>query len=147
MFDNDGTLWAEQPAYFQALFIRDRIQAMAPQQPQWQTPEPHASLLKADLQAVLAGREKALLQLAMSTRAGMTTDEFRLIVDDGITTARHPTTGHLDTEVTYTPMCAFAYDRPSHIGQLARGVDAAGARGWTVVSMKRDWRTVFAPAK
>jgi phosphoserine phosphatase len=267
VFDNDGTLWAEQPAYFQALFIRDRIKALAPQHPEWKTQEPYASLLKGDLKAVLAGGEKALLQLAMATHAGMTTDEFRQIVSDWIATARHPKTGRLYTEMTYAPMrelldhlrangfktfivsgggiefmrpwaervygippeqvigssiqtkyevrngqpvlarlpalnfiddkagkpvgiqqhigrrpiAAFgnsdgdfemlawttsapgarlgvivhhddaereyAYDRKSHIGKLDRGLDEAGARGWTVVSMKDDWKTVFAPVK
>jgi phosphoserine phosphatase len=267
VFDNDGTLWAEQPAYFQALFIRDRIHALAPQHPEWKTQEPYASLLKGDLKAVLAGGEKALLQLAMSTHAGMTTDEFRQTVSDWIATARHPKTGRLYTEMTYAPMrellvylrangfktwivsgggiefmrpwaervygvppeqvigssiqtqyevrkgqpvlvrlpalnfvddkagkpvgihqhigrrpiAAFgnsdgdfemlswatsgagarlgvivhhddaereyAYDRKSHIGKLDRGLNEAGALGWTVVSMKDDWKTVFAPAQ
>jgi len=267
VFDNDGTLWAEQPVYFQALFIRDRIQALAPKNPAWKTQEPYASVLKGDMKAVMAGGEKALMQLAMSTHAGMSTDEFTQIVKEWIGTARHPKTGRPFTEMTYQPMkellaylrangfktwivsgggvefmrpwteqvygippeqvvgssirttfewrdgkpvlmrlpelnffddkagkpvaiqqhigrrpiAAFgnsdgdfemlawttggagarlgvivhhddaereyAYDRKSHIGKLDRGLNEAGARGWTVVSMKDDWKTVFAPVK
>jgi phosphoserine phosphatase len=267
VFDNDGTLWAEQPVYFQALFIADRVKALAPKHPAWKTQEPYASLLKGDLKAVAAGGEKALLQLMMATHAGMSSDEFSRIVGDWIATARHPKTGRLLTEMTYAPMrelldhlrasgfktyivsgggiefmrpwaervygippeqvigssiktrfewrdgqpvlvrlaevnfiddkagkpvgiqqhigrrpiAAFgnsdgdfemlawatggvgarlgvivhhddaereyAYDRKSHIGKLDRGLNEAGARGWTVVSMKADWKLVFAPAR
>jgi phosphoserine phosphatase len=267
VFDNDGTLWAEQPVYFQALFIRDRIKALAPKHPEWKTQEPYASLLKGDLKTVMAGGEKALLQLAMATHAGMTSDEFSAIVSDWIATARHPKTGRLLTDMTYQPMKEvlaylrangfktfivsgggiefirpwaervygvppeqvigssiktkyevrdgkpvlvrlpelnfindkagkpvgiqqhigrrpiaafgnsdgdfemlewttsalgarlglmvhhddaereFAYDRKSHIGKLDRGLNEAGPRGWTVVSMKSDWKTVFSPAQ
>ena len=267
VFDNDGTLWAEQPVYFQAYFIRDRIQALAPRHPEWKTQEPYASLLKGDMKAVMAGGEKALLQLAMSTHAGMSSDQFSKIVGDWIATARHPKTGRLFTEMTYQPMKEllaylrangfktfivsgggiefmrpwveraygippeqvvgssiktrfewregqpvlmrlpelnfiddkagkpvgihqhigrrpiaafgnsdgdfemlawatgapgarlgvlvhhddaereFAYDRRSHIGKLDRGLNEAGTRGWSVVSMKTDWKTVFAAPK
>jgi phosphoserine phosphatase len=267
VFDNDGALWAEQPVYFQALFIRDRIRALSPKHPEWKTQEPYASLLKGDFKAVMAGGEESLMQLAMATHAGMTSDEFSRIVSDWIATARHPKTGRLLTDMTYQPMrevlaylrangfktyivsgggiefmrpwteqvygvppeqvigtsiktkyevrggqpvlvrlpeinfvddkagkpvgiqqhigrrpiAAFgnsdgdfemlawttsapgarlgvivhhddaereyAYDRKSHIGKLDRGLDEAGARGWTVVSMKRDWNTVFTPPR
>ena len=263
VFDNDGTLWAEQPMYFQALFIIDRIKALAPTHPEWKTQEPHASLLKGDMKAVMAGGEKALMQLVMTTHAGMTTDEFRQIVSDWITTARHPKTGRLYTEMVYQPMLElldylrtngfktyivsgggvefmrpwaervygippeqvigssiktkfevrngrpvlvrlpevnfiddkagkpvgihqhigrrpiaafgnsdgdlqmldwvtsasgarlglivhhddaereFAYDRKSHIGKLDRALDEAGPRGWTVLSIRQDWKQVF----
>ena len=104
VFDNDGCLWAEQPMYFQATFIFDRIKALAPQHPEWQTKEPFASVLKGDAKAALAGGEKALLEMAMATHAGMTTDEFEKIVTDWISTAKHPTTGKLYTEMVYQPM-------------------------------------------
>jgi len=265
VFDNDGTLWVEQPVYFQAFFIRDRIKALAPKHPEWKTKEPYASLLKGDMKAVMAGGEKAVMQLAMATHAGMTSDEFSAIVGDWIATARHPKTGRLLTDMTYQPMKEvlaylrangfktfivsgggiefirpwaervygvppeqvvgssiktkyevrdgkpvlvrlpelnfindksgkpvgiqqhigrrpiaafgnsdgdfemlewttkasgarlglivhhddaereFAYDRKSHIGQLDRGLNEAGSRGWTLVSMKADWKTVFTP--
>jgi phosphoserine phosphatase len=265
VFDNDGTLWAEQPMYFQAFFIFDRVRALAPRHPEWTTKEPFASVLKGDVKAALAGGEHALLELAMATHAGMTTEEFDRIVSDWIRTARHPKTGRLYTEMVYQPMlellvylrangfktfivsgggiefmrpwaeqvygippeqvigssiqtkyevrdgrpvlvrlpklnfiddkegkpvgiqqhigrrplmafgnsdgdlqmlqwtaagsgtrfCLYvhhddaarewAYDRQSPVGQLDKGLDEARARGWTVVSMKRDWNAIFAP--
>jgi phosphoglycolate phosphatase-like HAD superfamily hydrolase len=264
VFDNDGTLWAEQPIYFQAAFIFDRIRQLAPQHPEWKEQEPFASVLRGDLKAALAGGEHALLEMAMATHAGMTSDEFAAGVDAWITTARHPMTGKLYTEMVYQPMLEllaylrangfktfivsgggvefmrpwaervygvppeqvigssvrtryelrdgkpvilripelnfiddkagkpvgiqqhigrrpiiafgnsdgdfqmlewttggpgprfgllvhhtdgereWAYDRESHIGRLARGLDEAEARGWVVVSMKYDWKRVFA---
>lgn len=103
-FDNDGTLWAEQPVYFQLLFAIDRVKALAPQHPEWQTQEPFASLLKGDLKGVMAGGEKALLEIVMATHAGMTTEEFEKTVKDWLATARHPKTGKRYTEMVYQPM-------------------------------------------
>jgi phosphoserine phosphatase len=261
-FDNDGTLWAEQPMYFQAFFIFDRIKALAPQHPEWKEKEPFASVLNGDVRKALAGGEPALLEMAMATHAGMTTEAFERIVTDWITTAKHPKTGKLFTEMVYQPMLEllaylrangfktfivsgggiefmrpwvekvygippeqvigssiktkyevrdgtpvivrlpelnfiddkagkpvgiqqhigrrpifaagnsdgdfemlewatsgagarlglmvhhddpdreWAYDRESPIGRLARGLDEASTRGWTVVSMKRDWQAI-----
>jgi phosphoserine phosphatase len=265
-FDNDGTLWAEQPLYFQLLFAIDRIKALAPQHPEWKDKEPYASLLKGDVKAALAGGERAILNIVMATHAGMTTDEFEKVVTDWLATAKHPTTGRPYTEMVYQPMlellaymrangfktfivsgggvefmrvfaekvygippeqvigssgtqqfeirdgkpvlvklalvdfiddkadkpvaiqrvigrrpiaafgnsdgdlqmlqwtcgasgprfCLYvhhtdaerewAYDRQSSIGRLDKGLDAATAGGWTVVDMKRDWKTVFMSA-
>jgi phosphoserine phosphatase len=262
-FDNDGTLWAEQPMYFQAFFVVDRVKALAPQHPEWTTQEPFASALKGDMKTALKDSEKALLEMVMATHAGMSTAEFEQIVKDWIATAKHPKTGRPFTEMVYQPMrellaylrangfktyivsgcgiefmrpwtekvygvppeqvigssiktkyeirdgkpalvrlpeinfiddkegkpiainqhigrrpiAAFgnsdgdlqmlqwttagagprfalivhhtdaerewAYDRKSHIGQLDKALDEAPARGWTVVDMKRDWKTVF----
>ncbi|NLZ05968.1 MAG: haloacid dehalogenase-like hydrolase [Phycisphaerae bacterium] len=103
-FDNDGTLWAEQPLYFQFLFMLDRVKALAPQHPEWKTQEPFAALLRGDAKAALAGGERALGQLAMATHAGTTTEEFEKIVSDWVATARHPQTGRLLTEMVYQPM-------------------------------------------
>ncbi len=266
-FDNDGTLWAEQPMYFQALFIFDRIKVLAPKHPEWTDKEPFASALKGDVKAAMTGGEHALLEMAMATHAGMTTEEFEKIVADWIATAKHPKTGRLLSEMTYQPMLEllaylrannfktfivsgggvefmrafaektygippeqligssgktkfemrdgkpvlmklpemnfiddkdgkpigihshigrrpiaafgnsdgdlqmlqwtaagsgqrfclyvhhndadreFAYDRNSHIGKLDKGLDEAKVNGWTIVSMKDDWRTIFPPAK
>jgi len=264
VFDNDGTLWAEQPIYFQAFFTLDRVKALAPQHPEWKDKEPFASLLKSDMKAVLAGGERAIIEILMATHVGMTTEEFERIVTDWITTAQHPTTGKLYTEMVYQPMLEllaylrangfktfivsgggiefmrpwaervygippeqvigssiktrfqvhdgkpglvrlpelnffddqagkpvgihqhigrrpiaafgnsdgdfemlewatagtgprfglvvhhddaareFAYDRASVIGKLDRGLDEAPKHGWTVVSMKNDWKRIFA---
>jgi haloacid dehalogenase-like hydrolase len=263
VFDNDGTLWAEQPLYFQALFAFDCVKQLAAQHPQWKTTEPFASVLRGDMKGALAGGEHALLELVMATHAGMTTDEFDKIVREWITTARHPTTGKLYTEMVYQPMMElmaylransfktyivsgggvefmrpwvervygvppeqvvgssiktryelrdgqpvlarlpelnfiddkegkpvgiqqhigrrptmafgnsdgdfqmlewtmagtgprfalmvhhtdavreYAYDRESHIGKLARGLDEGPKRGWTIVSMKDDWKRIY----
>jgi hypothetical protein len=266
-FDNDGTLWAEQPMYFQGLFALDRVKALAPQHPEWMTKEPFASLLKGDLKGALAGGEKAVVELLMATHAGMTTEEFERIVKDWIATARHPSSKRPYTEMTYQPMlellaflrasgfktfivsgggvefmrpwtervygippeqvigsgiktrfelrdgtpvlvrlpevnfiddkagkpvgihqaigrrpiaafgnsdgdlqmlqwtaagtglrfCLYvhhddaarewAYDRKSHVGRLDQGLDEAARRGWTVASMKDDWKIVYPPQK
>jgi len=263
VFDNDGTLWSEQPMYFQAIFAFDRVKALAPQHAEWKTKEPFASVLKGDVKAALAGGEKALLELVMATHAGMTTEEFSTIVSDWLATAKHPKTGRLYTEMVYQPMLEllqylrasgfktfivsgggiefmrpwaervygvppeqvvgssiktkyevrdgkpalvrlpelnfiddkagkpvginehigrrplmafgnsdgdfemlewttagtgprfgliihhtdaereFAYDRESHVGKLDKALNEAKARGWTVVSMKDDWKTVL----
>ena len=103
-FDNDGTLWAEQPIYFQFLFAIDRVKALAAQNPEWKTKEPFASLLKDDMKRALAGGEHAMLDIVMSTHAGMTTQAFEKIVTDWIATAKHPKTGRLLTEMVYQPM-------------------------------------------
>jgi hypothetical protein len=263
VFDNDGTLWAEQPMYFQLLFVADRVKTLAPQHPEWKTKEPFASLLKGDPKGVAAAGERGALELMAATHTGMITEEFTTIVNDWITTAKHPKTGKLYTEMVYQPMlellaylrangfktfivsgggiefmrpwsekvygvppeqvvgssgklkfemrdskpvlmklpavdlvddkdgkpvgiqshigrrpiAAFgnsdgdqqmlqwtaagsgphfclivhhtdaerewAYDRQSHIGKLDKAWDEAKERGWTVVSMKDDWRTIF----
>jgi phosphoglycolate phosphatase-like HAD superfamily hydrolase len=267
VFDNDGTLWSEQPVYFQAMFVRDRVVALAPKNPAWKMKEPFASLIKGDLKAVAASGEKGMAALMAATHAGMTTTEFDKSVSDWIATARHPKSGRLLTEMTFQPMKEllaylrdngfktfivsgggiefmrpwtervygippeqvvgssgglkyelrdgkpvlvklptlvlnddkvgkpvgiqrhigrrpiaafgnsdgdfemlawttgapgarlgmlvhhddaereFAYDRKSHVGKLDRGLNEAGARGWSVVSMKSDWKTVFAPPR
>ncbi len=104
VFDNDGTLWAEQPLYFQALFAFDRVKALAPQHPEWKTKEPFASVLKGDIAGALAGGDKALVDLIMATHANTTTEEFAAIVRDWIATAKHPTTGRPYTQMVYQPM-------------------------------------------
>jgi phosphoglycolate phosphatase-like HAD superfamily hydrolase len=263
-FDNDGTLWAEQPLYFQLFFAIDRVKALAPQHPEWKDKEPFASLLTGDLKTALAGGQHAVLEIVMATHAGMTTDEFETVVKDWIATAKHPGTGRPYTEMIYQPMLEllgylrandfktfivsgggiefmrafaekvygippeqvvgssgvttlqmrpdgtpvlmkepkvefiddgpgkpvainrfigrrpilafgnsdgdlpmlqwtaagggprfmgivhhtdsdreWAYDRRSHIGRLDKALDEANAKRWSVVDMKRDWRTVF----
>lgn len=262
-FDNDGCLWAEQPIYFQVAFVFDRIKALAPQNPEWKTKEPYASVLKGNIKAALAGGERSLLEMATATHSGMTTDEFDAIVTDWVSTARHPKTGRPYTEMVYQPMLEllsylrangfktfivsgggidfmrpwtervygippqqvvgssvktkfevvdgkpvvmrlpelnfiddkegkpvgiqqhigrrpvmafgnsdgdfqmlqwttagegprfamiihhtdaereWAYDRESSIGRLDRGLDEGPKRGWTVVDMKQDWKTIF----
>jgi phosphoserine phosphatase len=262
-FDNDGTLWCEQPMYVQAFFVLDRIKQMAPQHPEWKDKEPFASVLKGDRKSALAGGEHAVVALMAAAHSGMTTDEFEKNVTDWITTAKHPKTGKLFTEMAFQPMLElltylrangfktfivsgggiefmrpwaervygippeqvvgtsgglkfemrdgvpvilktpelvlnddkegkpvgiqrhigrrpiaafgnsdgdlqmlqytaagsgprfclyihhtdaereYAYDRESHVGKLDKGLDEAVAKGWTVVNMKNDWKTIF----
>jgi phosphoserine phosphatase len=104
VFDNDGTLWTEQPLYFQLLFAIDRVKALAPQHPEWKEKEPFASLLKGDTKAALAGGEHAILEIVMATHAGNTTAEFKKIVEDWLATAKHPVTKRPYTEMVYQPM-------------------------------------------
>jgi len=104
VFDNDGTLWAEQPMYFQLAFALDRVKALAPQHPEWKECEPFKSVLAGDVKAALAGGEKAILAIIAATHSGMTTEEFEEAVKQWIATARHPVTGRPYTEMIYQPM-------------------------------------------
>ncbi len=110
--DNDGTLWCEQPLYFQLLFALDRVKALAPQHPEWKTKEPFASLLKGDVKGALAGGEHAFLEIIVVTHAGMTTAEFEKIVADWIATAKHPKFKRPYTECVYQPMVGIEFMRP-----------------------------------
>jgi hypothetical protein len=103
-FDNDGTLWCEQPVPVQLFFAFDRVKALAPQHPEWKDKEPFASLLKGDLKAALAGGEHAMLEVLVATHAGMTTAEFEQIVKDWLATAKHPKFQKPYTECVYQPM-------------------------------------------
>jgi phosphoglycolate phosphatase-like HAD superfamily hydrolase len=263
-FDNDGTLWCEQPFYFQLFFALDRVKALAPQHPEWRDKEPFASLLKGDIKAAFAGGERALGEIIMVTHAGMTTGEFEELVKAWVSTAKHPKFQQPFTACIYQPMVElltylrangfktfivsgggvefmrpwaervygippeqvigssiktkfelrdgkpvlvrlpeidfiddkegkpvgihsrigrrpiaafgnsdgdqqmlqytaggtgprlmllvhhddaereFAYDRTSHIGTLDKAWDEAAVKGWTVVSMKNDWKRIFA---
>jgi hypothetical protein len=265
-FDNDGTLWAEQPMYFQFLFAMDRIKALAPQHPEWKTKEPFKSALAGDMKGLLASGEKSLMEVMARTHAGMTTAEFDQIAREWFKTARHPRFKRPYNEMVYQPMLEllaylrangfktfivsgggvefmrafapetygippdqivgsmgklkyemrdgqpaliklpqvlfiddkagkpegiqsfigqrpvfafgnsdgdqqmlewtaggrgarfmalvhhddaereWAYDRKSHIGTLDKAWDEAMAKGWIVLSMKDDWKTIFSPA-
>ncbi len=267
VFDNDGTLWSEQPMYFQLAFAIDRVKVFAPEHPEWKTREPFKAALEGDMKALAASGEHGLLELVMATHAGNTSEEFARIVRDWAKTARHPTFRRPYTELVYAPMRElldylrangfktyivsgggveflrvfaeelygvppeqvigsgikakyevrdgrpvivrlpeidfiddkagkpvgihkfigrrpiaafgnsdgdvemlewttagpgprlgvlvhhddagreFAYDRTSPFGKLDRGLDEARTRGWLVVSIGNDWRTVHAPAR
>ena len=265
-FDNDGTLWAEQPFYFQGLFAFDEIRRMAPQHPEWAAKEPFKSVIAGDMKGIAAGGEKGLMEIVATTHAGMTTDAFNKTVTEWLATAKHPTKHVPYTALVYQPqlellaylrgngfktfivsgggiefmrvfaeksygvppeqvvgssgvvtyeigadgkpdlrkepkiefvddgagkpvginrfigrrpILAFgnsdgdrqmleyttagdgprlglivhhtdaerewAYDRTSHVGKLDKALDEAAQKGWTVVDMKADWKTVFAP--
>jgi hypothetical protein len=245
-FDNDGTLWSEQPVAFQVFFIMDLIKELAPQHPEWKNKEPFASVLNNDLESALSGGDKAINEMNIAGMAGMTTTAYEKAVKEWLVKAKHPTTGHLFTEMVYQPMiellaylrsngfktyivsgggCDFmrpfsekvygvvpeqvigtslktkyellegkpvitflpevnfvtvndgkadgdqqmmqwtknrqglslallvhhtdsirewAYDRKSADGKLDKALDEANEKGWIVVDMKKDWKTVYA---
>lgn len=266
VFDNDGTLWAEQPVYFQLAFAVDRVVTMAPEHPGWKETPPFKGILEGDLKAVAAAGEHGLLEIMAATHAGLSTTEFGAIVDGWLATAQHPKFKKLYTELVYQPMLEllaylrangfktfivsgggvefmrrfaervygippeqvvgssgavafkvlddgsvqlikepkvafvddgpgkpvginrfigrqpifafgnsdgdlqmlqytasgkgarfmglvhhtdgereWAYDRAAHIGKLDKALDEATAKGWTVVDMKTDWKTIFPP--
>jgi phosphoglycolate phosphatase-like HAD superfamily hydrolase len=103
-FDNDGTLWSEQPYYFQLSFALDRVKALAPQHPEWQSKEPFKSILARDPKGIFAGGEHALIEMVAATHSGLTTDEFEAVVHDWLATTRHPKTNKLFTEMVFQPM-------------------------------------------
>lgn len=263
VFDNDGTLWGEQPMYVQLAFVLDRVKALAPEHPEWQTTEPFKSVLSGDLNGVAASGERGLVELVAATHAGMTSEEFSKIVADWIAKARHPKLDKPYTSLIFQPMLEvidylkqngfkvfivsgggiefmrpwtdkvygipaenvigssiktkyevrdgkpviirlpeidfiddkagktvginrfigrqpiaafgnsdgdfemlewttsgsgrrlgllvhhddgereYAYDRKSHFGRLDRGLDEGPKRGWTIVSMKTDWKSIY----
>lgn len=132
-FDNDGTLWAEQPMYFQMFFALDRVKVLASQHPEWKDQEPFASLLKGDVKGALAGGEKAMLAIVMATHSGMTTEEFDRIVAEWIATAKHPVTRRLLTDMVYQPMLeVLAYLRANGFKTfLVSGGGLEFMRPWT----------------
>jgi phosphoglycolate phosphatase-like HAD superfamily hydrolase len=104
VFDNDGTLWAEQPIYFQMAFALDRVKALAPQHPEWKDLQPFKAVLENDTKALAASGEKGILQIMAVSHAGMTTDEFTKVVADWFATARHPRFQRPYNELVYKPM-------------------------------------------
>jgi len=103
-FDNDGTLWSEQPLYFQLAFALDQVKAMAPKHPEWKETEPFKSLLAGEVKGALAQGQKAMLEIVGATHAGMTTEEFRRAVVEWAGRAKHPRSGRLYTEMVFQPM-------------------------------------------
>ena len=104
VFDNDGTLWSEQPVYFQFRFILDRIGELAPEHPEWRAVQPFRAALEGDMKALAASGEHGLLKLTMAAQTGMTTDEYGKIVKDWITSARHPRFDRPLTDLVFQPM-------------------------------------------
>lgn len=103
-FDNDGTLWSEQPMYFQLFFLFDRVKALAPKHPEWETQEPFASALKGDYAKALSGGDKAIMELAAATHANVSAEAFSDEVRQWVKTARHPQKDMLYTDMVFQPM-------------------------------------------
>jgi hypothetical protein len=87
VFDNDGTLWAEQPLYFQFVFALDRIRTLAPAHPEWKTTQPFKAAIEGDAGALAKSGERALREIPAASHAVMT-DEFATIVVAQLTTGR-----------------------------------------------------------
>src|SRR5262245_34549470 len=104
VFDNDGTLWSEQPMYIQLAFTLDRVRELEPQHPEWKTKQPFKAVLAGDMKTALAGGNKSLGELITATHTGMTSTEFEAIVEGWFKTAKHPKYGRLYTECVYKPM-------------------------------------------
>ena len=103
-FDNDGTLWAEQPLYFQIQFGLDRVKELSSRHPEWKEKEPFKSVLAGDVKTALAGGASSLMEILAAGSSNMTTEEFDPIVKAWIATAKHPKTGRLYAEMVYQPM-------------------------------------------
>ena len=103
-FDNDGTLWSEQPIYFQFAFALDRVKALAPNHPEWKSTQPFKAVLDGDMKALIASGEKGLGELILTTHTGMTTDEFTRTVSDWLIIAQHPTRKRFYTDLVFQPM-------------------------------------------
>lgn len=104
VFDNDGTLWSEQPAYFQVLFAFDEIRRMAPEHPEWKTTQPFRAVLENDQKAVAAEGMEGLMKIIAVTHTGMTSEVFEERARAWLDRARHPRTGKPYTEMIYKPM-------------------------------------------
>jgi phosphoglycolate phosphatase-like HAD superfamily hydrolase len=132
VFDNDGTLWSEQPTYVQIAFVLDRLKALAPQHPEWKGKEPFRSALAGDLARVAKSGERGLVELFMATHAGNTSEEFARIVEAWLDSARHPKYGRPYTECIYAPML-----------ELLRYLEAKDFEVWIVsgggIEFLRPW--------
>jgi phosphoglycolate phosphatase-like HAD superfamily hydrolase len=104
IFDNDGTLWTEQPMYFQLAFALDRVKALAPQHPEWEDKQPFKAVLEGDMKYLTESGERGLFEVVAATHAGMSIDEFTKVVSDWLVTARHPKFNRPYTELVYQPM-------------------------------------------
>jgi phosphoglycolate phosphatase-like HAD superfamily hydrolase len=132
-FDNDGTLWSEQPIYFQLAFALDRVKALAPDHPEWKTRQPFKGVLEGDIKAVSATGERGMLELVAATHVGNTTDEFAQAVSGWLASARHPKTNRPYTEMVYQPMLEIlAYLRANGFKTfIVSGGGIEFMRGWT----------------
>jgi phosphoglycolate phosphatase-like HAD superfamily hydrolase len=104
VFDNDGTLWSEQPAYFQLFFAMDRVKQLAPEHPEWIDEQPFKAVLEDNMKELMNFGEHGLIKIVMATHAGNTVGEFETIVKDWLATARHPRFDRPYTDLVYQPM-------------------------------------------
>ena len=104
VFDNDGTLWPEQPAYIQFVFARDRVKALVAQHQEWRTRQPFQAVLEGNVETLVALGESELREIIIATHSGMTTDQFSAIVADWLATTKDRRFKRLYTQLVYQPM-------------------------------------------
>jgi hypothetical protein len=104
VFDNDGTLWAEQPLYVQLEFAIDRVKALAPNRPEWKDKQPFKAIIENDKEHLTKLTKHDIVEIIMATHAGMTTEEFEQIVKEWLATAKHPRFNRPYTDCVYKPM-------------------------------------------
>ncbi|MGP6420479.1 HAD family hydrolase [Pseudomonas putida] len=104
VFDNDGTLWSEQPMYFELLFALDEVKRNAPQHPEWQTTQPFKAVLENDHKALAAAGMDGIIKIFGATHTGMTTEAFDDYAKTWLSQARHQKTGKPYTEMIFQPM-------------------------------------------
>jgi phosphoglycolate phosphatase-like HAD superfamily hydrolase len=114
VFDNDGTLWAEQPMYFQVYFVAHRIRELVPKHPEWKTLQPFSALLEGDHSSIAALGAKEWLELTAASQANLTPEEYDRAARSWLATAQHPRYQRRFTELVYQPMLELlAYLRAS----------------------------------
>ena len=144
-FDNDGTLWTEQPIYFQTIFAMDRVKAAVARHPEWRTTEPFRSVLADDRAQLALMGEKGMLEIIAATHAGITTEEFRQTVLDWLATARHPRFKRPYTDSSTSrcsscwPTCAPTSSRPSSSRAAASSSCGRGPSAPTAFRPSRSW--------
>jgi len=142
-FDYDGTLWAEQPIYFQIMFAMDRVRALAPKHPDWKTKQPFKAALDRDIKALAALEETGFLKIKAVTHTGITAEDFSKIVADWIATARHPRFNRLYTELVYQPMLALLSFLRANVSRPL----SFPAVAWTSCESSPSASTAFHPSK
>ena len=104
VFDNDGTLWSEQPMYFQLIYAFNYVKSFAVRNPGWAENRVLRAAMVGDLAEVLRNGQEGVMEVVMASHAGMTVDQLQESVRDWLTEARHPTTGRPYTAMVYQPM-------------------------------------------
>ena len=132
-FDNDGTLWTEQPVYFQVAFAFDQVKKLAPQHPEWTTLDPFKSVLAGDMVGLAQTGEKGLLEIIAATHTGLTTEDFTKAVNEWLATARQPRFKRPYTDLVYQPMLELlAYMRANQFKTfIVSGGGIEFMRPWT----------------
>jgi len=115
VFDNDGTMWSEQPLYFQFYFAIDRVKELAPEHPEWNNEQPFKGILQNDLNSLMESGKEGIGKVLAVTHSRATVEEFQQLVANWIKTSKHPTKGKPYTDFVYKPMLELLdYLRANH---------------------------------